>query len=342
MKETIMRLNTNTTIQDGHDSDPEKTLEFFDKSIDSAKDNEQLVNRSDENVQHDDLFQENSISEDIIEPNLTQDQSEFVLPSPPKPLKPKTKRVKKSVIEEDPRIQEAFDFIKAPIQNPSPSLVYAQYIANKLDTYQGQTRALVEHAIHNVFFEADMGKFNNYSSVQNTPPGSSYYTQQPQQSNVPHYSMPKYPTDLVTITNLQTTPASPYINVTSPGSKATSKAFMDRDAKRKSWIDVGMNMFENWKTFSNTEQEEKNKLKKAVFKDALLDAIANPPLFFQTLPEVDDSDKAFLLSFLPDIKKLNDQQKMELKFQFFQSLRSITTQSTSQPQNIINPSNTNS
>jgi len=33
---------------------------------------------------------------------------------------------------------------------------------------------------------------------------------------------------------------------------------------------------------------------------------------------------------------------MELKFQFFQSLRSITTQSTSQPQNIINPSNTNS
>jgi len=33
---------------------------------------------------------------------------------------------------------------------------------------------------------------------------------------------------------------------------------------------------------------------------------------------------------------------MELKFQFFQSLRSITVQSTSQHQNIINPSNTNS
>jgi len=61
------------------------------------------------------------MSEDIIEPNLTQDQSEFVLPSPPKPLKPKSKRVKKSIIEEDPRIQEAFDFIKAPIKNPSPS-----------------------------------------------------------------------------------------------------------------------------------------------------------------------------------------------------------------------------
>lgn len=158
---------------------------------------------------------------------MTHDQSEFVLPSLPKPLKPKTKRVNKSVIEEDPRIQEAFDFLKAPIQNPSPSLVYAQYIANKLDTYQGQTRALVEHAIHNVFFEADMGKFNNYSSVQNTPPDSSYYTQQPQQSNVPHYSMPRYPTDLVTITNLQTTPASPYINVTSPGSVSSDRPVTD-------------------------------------------------------------------------------------------------------------------
>lgn len=156
------------------------------------------------------MLQTNTISEAIIEPNLTQDKSEFVVPSSPKPLKPKTKRLKKSLIEEDPRIQEAFDFIKAPIQNPSSSLVYAQYIANKLDTYQGQTRALVEHAIHNVFFEADMGKFNHYSSIQNNPPNSSYYSQQ---SHVPHYSMP---TDLVA--DIQTTPASPYINVTSPGS----------------------------------------------------------------------------------------------------------------------------
>lgn len=143
----------------------------------------------------------NTTSEAIIEPNFTQDQSEFVVPSLAKPLKPKTKRLKKFPNEEDPRIQEAFDFIKAPIQNPSPSLVYAQYIANKLDTYQGKTRALVEHVIHNVFFEADMGKFNHYSSFQNIPPAdSSYYLQQSH------------------VADLQTTPASPYINVTSPGS----------------------------------------------------------------------------------------------------------------------------
>lgn len=87
---------------------------------------------------------------------------------------------------------------------------------------------------------------------------------------------------------------------------------------------------------------KKKKVQTTSFQDALLDAITNPPLYFQTPPEVDDPDKAFLLSFLPDIKKLNDQQKMELKFQFFQSLRSIS-QSTSQHQNVFNiPSNSNS
>lgn len=89
-------------------------------------------------------------------------------------------------------------------------------------------------------------------------------------------------------------------------------------------------------------QALKKKVQITSFQDALLDAITNPPLYFQTPPEVDDPDKAFLLSFLPDIKKLNDHQKMGLKLQFFQSLRSIS-QSTSQPQNVFNiPSNSNS
>lgn len=46
--------------------------------------------------------------------------------------------------------------------------------------------------------------------------------------------------------------------------KTTSKAFMDRDAKRKSWIEVGINMYENWEKFSKTEQEEKSNLNDAV------------------------------------------------------------------------------
>lgn len=60
------------------------------------------------------------------------------------------------------------------------------------------------------------------------------------------------------------------------------------------------------------------------FQDSLLDAILNPPFLKIPSPDSDDPDKAFLLSFLPDIKKLNDNQKMELKFQFLQALRNIT------------------
>lgn len=41
--------------------------------------------------------------------------------------------------------------------------------------------------------------------------------------------------------------------------EATSKAFMDREAKRKSWIGIGMNMFGDWETFSIKVQEEKSK-----------------------------------------------------------------------------------
>lgn len=63
---------------------------------------------------------------------MTRSQTKFVVPASPLPLNPKT--LKKSIVEEGPRLQEAFDFIKAPIQMLSASLVYAQYIANKLDT----------------------------------------------------------------------------------------------------------------------------------------------------------------------------------------------------------------
>ncbi|KAF0755013.1 hypothetical protein FWK35_00009849 [Aphis craccivora] len=56
----------------------------------------------------------------------------------------------------------------------------------------------------------------------------------------------------------------------------------------------------------------KKKVQTTSFQDALLDAITNPPLYFQTPPEVDDPDKASI------------------------------SQSTSQPQNVFNiPSNSN-
>lgn len=197
-------------------------MDVFDESIpDSVMNNEESL-CSDEIVLHDNSIQANSVNEAVKEPNLTQEKSDFVVPSPRDQLKPKTKCFKIRLAEEDPRIQEAFDFLKSPIQTHSPSLIYAQYIANKLDTYQGQTRALVEHAIHNVFFEADMGKFNHYSSSHSISSNSPYYSQK---SQIPQYSMPTYPITLVT--EHQTTPAPPYINVTSPASVSSDRSFTD-------------------------------------------------------------------------------------------------------------------
>lgn len=42
--------------------------------------------------------------------------------------------------------------------------------------------------------------------------------------------------------------------------KPLAKLFMDRDAKRKSWIEVARSINANQETFSTTEQEDKIKL----------------------------------------------------------------------------------
>lgn len=65
------------------------------------------------------------------------------------------------------------------------------------------------------------------------------------------------------------------------------------------------------------------------FQDSLLDALLNPPFLSIPPSETDDPDKAFLLSFLPDIKKLNENQKLDLKFEFLQALRKIVSNTDS-------------
>ena len=48
--------------------------------------------------------------------------------------------------------------------------VYGCHIANKLRKYKPKTRALVEHAINNIIFEADMGRYDNvmYQPINST------------------------------------------------------------------------------------------------------------------------------------------------------------------------------
>ncbi|KAF0715373.1 hypothetical protein FWK35_00022078 [Aphis craccivora] len=66
----------------------------------------------------------------------------------------------------------------------------------------------------------------------------------------------------------------------------------------------------------------------------LLDAIKNP---FHRSIETEDADKAFLMSFSPEIKNLNPEQKSEFQFQFHQCVRNIS-QYNNVPQ--YNPSST--
>lgn len=44
---------------------------------------------------------------------------------------------------------------------------YGEHVANKLRTYNQRTQAIVEHAINNILFEADMG---NYEKIQSDDP----------------------------------------------------------------------------------------------------------------------------------------------------------------------------
>lgn len=74
-------------------------------------------------------------------------------------------------------------------------------------------------------------------------------------------------------------------------------------------------------TQSFPSQKKKKKTMMTPFQETLLDAIKNPshrPI------ETEDADKAFLMSFLPEIKNFNPEQKSELKFQFHQCVRNIS------------------
>lgn len=77
---------------------------------------------------------------------------------------------------------------------------------------------------------------------------------------------------------------------------------------------------------SVSKQQKRKKEQITPFQKNLLHLMKNPPIH---KPEDFDADKSFLLSFLPDLKKMNENQKLELKIQFMQSVK-----------NILNPSQT--
>jgi hypothetical protein len=70
--------------------------------------------------------------------------------------------------ENQAMLQEAFDILKCSITTPTdPYFTYGQHIANELRKYDPCTLAQVKHAINNVIFKADMGKYSYGSYIQN-------------------------------------------------------------------------------------------------------------------------------------------------------------------------------
>lgn len=87
--------------------------------------------------------------------------------------------------------------------------------------------------------------------------------------------------------------------------------------------EIGLNCTDANVPQQSSSAKKNKKSKPTPFQESLLEAIKNPP-FLNVPPETEDPDKAFLMSFLPDIKKLSEENKLELKFQFLQSLKKIS------------------
>lgn len=71
---------------------------------------------------------------------------------------------------EDDRADEAYAILKESVNKPrDASTVFGEYVATKHRQYSAYTKNLVEHAINNILFEADMGKYDPSTLQQLTP-----------------------------------------------------------------------------------------------------------------------------------------------------------------------------
>ncbi|CAH2003167.1 unnamed protein product [Acanthoscelides obtectus] len=78
---------------------------------------------------------------------------------------------KKRKVNEDPKVAEAYKIMKEAQARSSRREkaedrfdIYGQHIASKLRTYSKRAEIMVEHAINNILFEADLGNYDGPSS----------------------------------------------------------------------------------------------------------------------------------------------------------------------------------
>ncbi|CAH1115701.1 unnamed protein product [Psylliodes chrysocephalus] len=75
-----------------------------------------------------------------------------------KPPTPKRKKQSKTDSVNDSQLQAILNFLQQP---DDPNLMYTQHLANKLRQFSDRTRAMIEHAINQIIFEAEMGYYDN-------------------------------------------------------------------------------------------------------------------------------------------------------------------------------------
>lgn len=86
-----------------------------------------------------------------------------------------SKRSRKMKLSQDGhRVEQSFDTLQdmysyAPARTQFMPLqdrfsTYGEHVANKLRTYSTRTQAIVEHAINNILFEADMGNYEKFET----------------------------------------------------------------------------------------------------------------------------------------------------------------------------------
>ncbi|KAK5647823.1 hypothetical protein RI129_002715 [Pyrocoelia pectoralis] len=98
-----------------------------------------------------------------------------------------TKISKKEKFKEDPRITEAYSVLSTFKQNTRDDCcVYGEHVGLKLRSYDTQTRAIVQHHLNNILFNADMGMYGHgYQHPFQRPPTSSSHHAQFYNSNTP-------------------------------------------------------------------------------------------------------------------------------------------------------------
>lgn len=125
--------------------------------------------------------------------HVTTKKSTFDVPRP-------TKRKKKDMLIEDPRIESAFNFLKTAIQPPDTCCTFGTHVANKFRSIEGPKREVVEHLINSVFFDLAMRKYD-YMMPSVMPP---YTTTQQYQKPSTSFTLFEYPTTPVPLTDTTT------------------------------------------------------------------------------------------------------------------------------------------